>query len=547
MCAPGALDEQGANGTPLPDATEKHAACDNDDDDLSTARRVLHRGTLLACVSVVLLVTGMSITSPHTQSRRDALGCDSLCYGTMTSVRSALGLAGTAAIGKLSDRNGSLLATSLGSLGAAATRDRGPSGRRACLYLGTIATLVGLAVSLSMHSMLGLWLAMIPDALLQHNFDVYKALLSEYHNDIDDVEATRRIDEGKKGGKTTDRRDDRDDDDDDDMSPEATAASRSGSVGKLGMSLGISFMIGPTIAAVASPTFRFAASFAIACTVASGIVIFYLPLPASRRGGQGKEGRDDDDDVEEKEKNRDAASVVHRTKENEFSMSKLLGLQTPKSRAAMMLLAIRLTMSLAFHIFNTVWPASLKARFDFGPSDHARFMSFIGISYAFSQGFLAKRLVRLWGRGGKVYLLMACCAVLGVGRYVAYFTNSLVVIYATFLLIINALGTMNTVITADTGSIAPSDEIGALFGLLQAAESAAGIVGPFLGGVVSKLGKDAPLLAVVGVYGGLFAFVSWGYDAYVVPSSDGGSDDSKGKRGVVGSIASGGREGKKTI
>ena len=536
MCAPGALEGKDANGAP-PDAPEKRAVDGggDDDDDLSTARRVLHRGTLLSCVSVVLLITGMSITSPHAQSRRDALGCDSLCYGTMTSVRSALGLVGTAVIGNLSDKNGSFLAISLGSLGTATYN--GPSGRRACLYLGTIATLVGLAVSMFMNSMLGLWLAVILDALLQHNFDVYKALLSEYHNDIDDVEATRRI-EGKEE-KTTDRNDDRDDDN---MPSAAPTASRSGSVGKLGMSLGISFMIGPTMAAVASPTFRFAVCFAIACTVASGIVIFYLPLPASRRGARGDKGRDVDVD----KKDRDAA-VVHQKKENEFSMTKLLRLQTPKSRAAMMLLAMRLNMSLAFHVFNTVWPASLKARFTFGPSDHARFMSFIGISYAFSQGFLAKRLVRLWGREGKVYLLMACCAVLGVGRYVAYYTNSLVVVYTTFLFIINALGTMNTVITADTGSIAPSDEIGALFGLLQAAESAAGIVGPFLGGVISKFGTDAPLLAVVGVYGGLFAFVSWGYDAYVVPSSDGGSDDSKGKRGVVGSIASGGREGKKTI
>ena len=527
MCAPGALDGDDANGTP-PDAPEKRAV-DGGDDDPSTARRVLHRGTLLSCVSVVLLITGMSITSPHAQSRRDALGCDSLCYGTMTSVRSALGLVGTAVIGKLSDKNGSFLAISLGSLGTSTYN--GPSGRRACLYLGTIATLIGLAVSLFMNSMLGLWLAVIPDALLQHNFDVYKALLSEYHNDIDDVEATRRI-EGKEE-KTTDRNDR----DDDNMPSAAPTASRSGSVGKLGMSLGISFMIGPTMAAVASPTFRFAVCFAIACTVASGIVIFYLPLPTSRRGARGEKGRDVDVD----KKDRDAA-VVHQKKENEFSMTKLLRLQTPKSRAAMMLLAMRLNMSLAFHIFNTVWPASLKARFTFGPSDHARFMSFIGISYAFSQGFLAKRLVRLWGREGKVYLLMACCAVLGVGRYVAYYTNSLVVVYATFLFIINALGTMNTVITADTGSIAPSDEIGALFGLLQAAESAAGIVGPFLGGVISKFGRDAPLLAVLGVYGGLFAFVSWGYDAHVVPS-DGGIDKKRG----VGNIASGGSEGKKTI
>lgn len=79
---------------------------------------------------------------------------------------------------------------------------------------------------------------------------------------------------------------------------------------------------------------------------------------------------------------------------------------------------------------------------------------------------------------------------------------------------------MNTVITADTGSIAPSDEVGALFGILQAAENAAGMMGPFLGGVISHyLGKDAPLVAVVGVYSFLFAFVSWGYNKHVLSSN----------------------------
>jgi hypothetical protein len=92
--------------------------------------------------------------------------------------------------------------------------------------------------------------------------------------------------------------------------------------------------------------------------------------------------------------------------------------------------------------------------------------------------------------------------------------------YTSFLFIINALGTMNTVITADTGSIAPSHEIGALFGILSTAESAAGIVGPILGGLVSKLGKDVPLIAVIGLYDGLFAFVSWGYDYYITSKSN---------------------------
>jgi hypothetical protein len=62
--------------------------------------------------------------------------------------------------------------------------------------------------------------------------------------------------------------------------------------------------------------------------------------------------------------------------------------------------------------------------------------------------------------------------ILGIGRYVAFHTDSLVVVHASFLFIINTLGVLNTVITADTGAIAPSNEIGSLFGLLQAAESA---------------------------------------------------------------------------
>eukprot|EP00571_Detonula_confervacea_P011591 CAMPEP_0172307086 /NCGR_PEP_ID=MMETSP1058-20130122/8013_1 /TAXON_ID=83371 /ORGANISM="Detonula confervacea, Strain CCMP 353" /LENGTH=196 /DNA_ID=CAMNT_0013019159 /DNA_START=47 /DNA_END=634 /DNA_ORIENTATION=+ len=168
--------------------------CDSDSNDvcasapaLSLARQTLDRGTLIACLSLLLLITGMSITFPHMQSRRDELGCDSLCYGTMTSIRSALGLVGTAVVGRLSDKNGSLLARTLGSLGwrkkstidGATNNNASASGRRACLYLGTVASLIGLAISASMNSLLGLWLSMIPGALLQHNFDVFKALLSE--------------------------------------------------------------------------------------------------------------------------------------------------------------------------------------------------------------------------------------------------------------------------------------------------------------------------------------------------------------------------------
>ena len=110
----------------------------------------------------------------------------------MTSVRGPLGLVGTALVGRLSDRNETILASTLGRIGLVSVSLS--SGRRACLYVGILATLMGFVVAASMDSLQGLWLSMIPGALLQHNFDVFKALLSEYHNDIELIETTAKKD-----------------------------------------------------------------------------------------------------------------------------------------------------------------------------------------------------------------------------------------------------------------------------------------------------------------------------------------------------------------
>jgi DHA1 family tetracycline resistance protein-like MFS transporter len=470
-------------------ATIKNAANSND---LNQAEQTLQSGTILSCFSLLLLITGASLTFPHLQSRRDALGCDSLCYGSMTSVRGALGLIGTSLMGTLSDKNGSFLALTLGKIGFGAAA---PSGRRACLYIGTMASLIGLAIAASVDSLVGLWLSMIPGALLQHNFDVFKALVSEYHNDIDAMHSKKNDEKLDSDTSTTNQ----------------SSTSRSGTVGKLGMSAGISFMIGPMVAAVLSPSFQSATYLAIACTIASGIVIYRVPLPISTVNPNAKSTNS----TAEKDE-------PSQTKKSDFTIINMIKLQTSTSRAAMTLLVIRLNMALAFHIFNTIWPSSLKTRFQFGPSDHARFMSFIGVTYAFSQGILAKKTIKLFGPNGKVYVIMICCAILGVGRYIAFYTPSIRVVYVSFLFIINALGILNTVITADIGSIAPSNELGGLFGILQSAESAAGMIGPFLGGVVSHYFGDfddvisAPLLAIVGIYTFLFFFVLWGYDKLIL-------------------------------
>jgi hypothetical protein len=184
-------------------------------------------------------------------------------------------------------------------------------------------------------------------------------------------------------------------------------------------------------------------------------------------------------------------------------------------------MAIRICMALAFHVFQTIWSVALKQKFDFGPADWGMFMSFIGLTYALSQGFLAKFLLESLG-GNKsnkvrVRMILGCCVSLGVGRYTAYHTESLAVVYFLFAAIVTALGMVNTILTADTSYLASSDEIGSLFGLLASVESVAGMVGPILGGSLAYIHPvHAPLLCVVGLYVSVFALVSWGYEDLVL-------------------------------
>ena len=55
-------------------------------------------------------------------------------------------------------------------------------------------------------------------------------------------------------------------------------------------------------------------------------------------------------------------------------------------------------MALAFHMFAPVWQVSIKTRFDFAPKDHAQFMGLIGLTYALSQGLIAKPLIKRFGK-----------------------------------------------------------------------------------------------------------------------------------------------------
>lgn len=468
MCRPSTDDravatatQPQANADPQSKLTTQNGTIEQSKADASTSRDDLRRGTILGSLSLALLIASFSLTMPHLQSRRDALGCDSLCLGSMTSARSALSLVGSALVGRLSDSDSGWLARVIG----------GGSGRRACLYVGSAATMAGLAIAAGTDSILGLWLSMIPGALLQQNFSVTKAVLSDYH------EAIGATFFGKNGDK-------------------ADASARAGSVGKLGMAVGLAFMVGPLAGAALVKTYGGAVKLAMFFTLLSGILASQLPRAK-----------------------RVASSSTQSEKKSGFLS--FADVKAARSPPAIFIMATRISMALAFHIFHTIWTVSLKSRFDFGPSDHGRFMSFIGLTYAVSQGLVAKRVLKMVGQGsGRVRLMQVCCLLLGLGRYLAFQTASLPAVYAMFAFIVTGLGVLNTILTADASGIASSDEVGGLFGVLEAVESVAGMVGPVLGGALALVHPvNAPLYSVVGLYGVVFVLVSLFYERLLLSAS----------------------------
>eukprot|EP00797_Seminavis_robusta_P033752 Sro791_g202970.2 (405) ;mRNA; r:24296-25510 len=388
---------------------------------------------------------------PHTQSQRDTLGCDSMCVGSQTSVRSMLTLTGATMVGKLSD------STKLQSLGGA---------RKICLFMGVVAATAGLLMGFFATNIQMLWASMIPGALLQHNANILKALFSSYHDAVPE---------------------------------KSSSTERAASAGLLGMAVGLALMAGPLAGVSLFSTYEQATIFGLVCVTISTILILCLPSTSA---------------ISKK-----VESINN--KQGFFSSFDIRSARTP---AAMFLMSARVCMALAFHIFQTIWTASLKERFDFGPKDYGRFISFIGLTYALSQGFLAKAILNFFGGStpqGRVRLLMSCCICLGCGRYMAFQTTSLPVVYCLFGAIVTALGLINTMFTADTSKIATPDEIGSLFGVLAAVESAAGMAGPLLGGALSYIHPiNAPLFAVVGLYVVVLSAVFLFYESLVLNHSE---------------------------
>jgi len=415
------------------DATTNHAG----DAAAPAEKKKAHPGVFIGSLSVFVMVSSSAITLPFMQARRDELGCDALCTGGQTSLRSALNLVGASLIGRASDT----------------------VGRVPMLWVGIFATLSGLGINYTMDSLEGMWLSLIPVALLNQNFSVAKALFSDYVDEI--------------GG---------------------TAAERAGAVGKLGMAVGLSFMVGPILATLLVKTYTSALIVSAAGTCVAALVLLKLPTPAAPSTPAA-----------------DAGATAAASGIMDFLRMPVL-----RTSGAQLLMAVRLLMAFAFHMFMPIWQVSIRTRFSFAPKDHAAFMGLIGLTYALSQGLIAKPMIRRAG-SDPTKLLMLCICLLGLNRPFALFTQSVGVLYVLYVPMVIALGVMNTAITTACSNLAAGDQLGGLFGVLESVESVAGMVGPTLGGLLSRTAAETGTLgAVVGCYALAFTLVAVFFQTHVI-------------------------------
>lgn len=395
-----------------------------------------HRGVFIGSWVGFIMFTGSCIMTPFRQAREDALGCDALCKGGMTSMWSGLSLVGAAVVGRASDR----------------------FGRIPMLWLGAAASLLGLAINIGMDSIEGLWYAIVPNALLNQNFSVMKALFSDY------------LDEGDG----------------------STDAAKASAVGKLGMVAGISFMAGPMLSTMLVSDYRTAMLLSAAVTGVGSLSFALLPTPVN---------------------------VTPQSASGSNPLKDFVTLPVLRTPAAQLLMVLRLFMALAFHMFIPVWQVSLKTRFAFGPSDHATLFSVIGLAYALSQGLVAGPLVRKVGKDQSKLLLVGI-VVLGGGRPLALWTSSLASVYGLYVAMAMSLGVMNAAISTISSHVADADQLGGFFGVMESVENVAGIVGPTLGGLLAQAGGNATAAAVVGCYAMAFLLVLLFFEKHVAMHTD---------------------------
>jgi len=401
----------------------------------------MERWELLVILLTVAPMAGFTVISPYQPTIRAELGCGPVCIGSMTSVSSFVGLFGAPLVGALSDQQG----------------------RRFALTLGTLAMALSFVIQGSATSLAGLWIALVPPALLSHNFTITKAVVADL----------------------------------------ASVENRAATLGKLGLAAGLGFMCGPVFQLFIT-TFAQATFMATMLQIASLWAIYLLPklegAAALEEGGKAKADR--------------GLSKVFWSVWGAVKEVGELAVAAPAS--ARCVLFLRFSLSMGFHVFYTVMSVILREKFKFGPSDWSNYFAFIGFVYATSQ-VLSKYFVNRFS-DDPTRLIMACAVLMGVGRYISAVTASLLVFYSSVTLTILALGIINNSINTTVTRLGGREKVGGLMGVLDTAEKLAGVVGPTLGGFLYSRDPFTPVLAVCLGYVFISLGVWWAFPRFLVPT-----------------------------
>jgi MFS family permease len=159
-----------------------------------------------------------------------------------------------------------------------------------------------------------------------------------------------------------------------DHTPSSDAGQRSAVLGKLGAATGVGLMLGPAMGGKLLADRYQACAVGIVANLLVMVVVTFIPQAPHIAEAQ----REDSAPATAESKQEDWAATLRRgisaAAEN---CNRIVSLGRSASPAVQLLLALRFSLSLGFHIFNVSFMPSLKARFDMGPKDFGAFMGVV--------------------------------------------------------------------------------------------------------------------------------------------------------------------------
>lgn len=169
------------------------------------------------------------------------------------------------------------------------------------------------------------------------------------------------------------------------------------------------------------------------------------------------------------------------------------------------LLSTRFFFSLAFAIFQTVFPLYALKRLGLQVNQTAFILTYVGVLVALVQGVI---IGRLSARYKERQLILVSTAIMTVGLVAWALTPSVIVLLIVLIPIAFSGGVLNTVVNSALTKAVSVEEVGGILGLSAALESGTRVLSPTLGGVLLDiLGAWAPGIMGAIITGWLTSYV----------------------------------------